>query len=196
MKKKLTVWNVLSLLILSAFALFVMYPLFLILYKSGINGDTGAFTIDNFTHFFAKKFYWGTMINSLKVTVVSTILSAVVGLPLAYLMRSVKIRGGSFLNILIVISYLSPPFIGAYAWIQMLGRNGVVTHFINDLFGIHYGGVYGFAGIVLVFTLQSFPLVYIYVSGALKNLDNSLNEAAESLGCSRMGRNGKSSCPL
>ena len=196
MKKKLTVWNVLSLLILSAFALFVMYPLFLILYKSGINGDTGAFTIDNFAHFFAKKFYWGTMINSLKVTVVSTILSAVVGLPLAYLMRSVKIRGGSFLNILIVISYLSPPFIGAYAWIQMLGRNGVVTHFINDLFGIHYGGVYGFAGIVLVFTLQSFPLVYIYVSGALKNLDNSLNEAAESLGCSRMGRIWKIIVPL
>lgn len=196
MKKKLTVWNVLSLLILSAFALFVMYPLFLILYKSGINGDTGAFTIDNFAHFFAKKFYWGTMINSLKVTVVSTILSAVVGLPLAYLMRSVKISGGSFLNILIVISYLSPPFIGAYAWIQMLGRNGVVTHFINDLFGIHYGGVYGFAGIVLVFTLQSFPLVYIYVSGALKNLDNSLNEAAESLGCSRMGRIWKIIVPL
>ena len=196
MKKKLTVWNVLSLLILSAFALFVMYPLFLILYKSGINGDTGAFTIDNFAHFFAKKFYWGTMINSLKVTVESTILSAVVGLPLAYLMRSVKIRGGSFLNILIVISYLSPPFIGAYAWIQMLGRNGVVTHFINDLFGIHYGGVYGFAGIVLVFTLQSFPLVYIYVSGALKNLDNSLNEAAESLGCSRMGRIWKIIVPL
>ncbi len=196
MKKKLTVWNILSLLILSAFALFVMYPLFLILYKSGINGDTGAFTIDNFAHFFAKKFYWGTMINSLKVTVVSTVLSAVVGLPLAYLMRSVKIRGGSFLNILIVISYLSPPFIGAYAWIQMLGRNGVVTHFINDLFGIHYGGVYGFAGIVLVFTLQSFPLVYIYVSGALKNLDNSLNEAAESLGCSRMGRIWKIIVPL
>lgn len=196
MKKKLTVWNILSLLILSAFALFVMYPLFLILYKSGINGDTGAFTIDNFAHFFAKKFYWGTMINSLKVTVVSTVLSAVVGLPLAYLMRSVKIRGGSFLNILIVISYLSPPFIGAYAWIQMLGRNGLVTHFINDLFGIHYGGVYGFAGIVLVFTLQSFPLVYIYVSGALKNLDNSLNEAAESLGCSRMGRIWKIIVPL
>ena len=196
MKKKLTVWNVLSLLILSAFALFVMYPLFLILYKSGIHGDTGALTIDNFSHFFAKKFYWGTMVNSLKVTVVSTVLSALVGLPLAYLMRSVKIKGSGLLNIFIVISYLSPPFIGAYAWIQMLGRNGVVTHFINDLFGIHYGGVYGFAGIVLVFTLQSFPLVYIYVSGALKNLDNSLNEAAESLGCSRVERIWKIIVPL
>ena len=196
MKKKLTVWNVLSLLILSAFALFIMYPLFLILYKSGIHGDTGALTIDNFSHFFAKKFYWGTMVNSLNVTVVSTVLSALVGLPLAYLMRSVKIRGSGLLNIFIVISYLSPPFIGAYAWIQMLGRNGVVTHFINDLFGIHYGGVYGFAGIVLVFTLQSFPLVYIFVSCALKNLDNSLNEAAESLGCSRTGRIWKIIVPL
>ena len=96
----------------------------------------------------------------------------------------------------IVISYLSPPFIGAYAWIQMLGRQGVITQFLNDTFGLHYGGVYGFAGIVLVFTLQSFPLVYIYVSGALKNLDNSLSEAAESLGCSRMGRIWKIIVPL
>ena len=173
MKKNLTVWNLFSVVILAAFALFIMYPIFLILYRSVIHGDTGALTLQNFAHFFAKKFYWGTMVNSLRVTVVSTILSAALGLPLAYLMRSVKIKGSSFLNILIVISYLSPPFIGAYAWIQMLGRQGVITQFLNDTFGLHYGGVYGFAGIVLVFTLQSFPLVYIYVSGALKNLDNS-----------------------
>lgn len=196
MKKNLTVWNLFSVVILAAFALFIMYPIFLILYRSVIHGDTGVLTLQNFAHFFAKKFYWGTMVNSLKVTVVSTILSAALGLPLAYLMRSVKIKGSSFLNILIVISYLSPPFIGAYAWIQMLGRQGVITQFLNDTFGLHYGGVYGFAGIVLVFTLQSFPLVYIYVSGALKNLDNSLNEAAESLGCSRMGRIWKIIVPL
>ena len=196
MKKNLTVWNLFSVVILAAFALFIMYPIFLILYRSVIHGDTGALTLQNFAHFFAKKFYWGTMVNSLKVTVVSTILSAALGLPLAYLMRSVKIKGSSFLNILIVISYLSPPFIGAYAWIQMLGRQGVITQFLNDTFGLHYGGVYGFVGIVLVFTLQSFPLVYIYVSGALKNLDNSLNEAAESLGCSRMGRIWKIIVPL
>lgn len=188
MKKKLTLWDLFSVLILAFFALFILYPLFLILYKSVIYGDTGAFSLQYFAHFFAKKFYWGTMINSLKVTVLSTALAAALGLPLAYLMGRLKIRGSSFLNILIVIAYLSPPFIGAYAWIQLLGRNGVVTHFLNQLLGTHFGGVYGFAGIVLVFTLQSFPLVYIYVSGALKNLDNSLNEAAESLGCGKVGR--------
>lgn len=196
MKSKLTIWNLISLVILCAFGLFIMYPLFLILYKSVISGDTGGISMQYFARFFAKKFYWGTMVNSLQVTVVSTILAAALGLPMAYLMRSVKIRGSAFLNVLIVISYLSPPFIGAYAWIQLLGRNGVITQFLNGLLGIKLGGVYGFAGIVLVFTLQSFPLVYIYVSGALKNLDNSLNEAAESLGCSRAGRIWKIIVPL
>ena len=196
MNKKVTIWNLFSILILAFFALFILYPLFLILYKSVIAGDTGAFSLQYFAHFFAKRFYWGTMVNSLKVTVVSTFLAAALGLPMAYLMGRLKIRGSSFLNILIVISYLSPPFIGAYAWIQLLGRNGVITHFLNSTFGFHFGGVYGFAGIVLVFTLQLFPLVFIYVSGALKSLDNSLNEAAESLGCGRMGRIFKIIIPL
>lgn len=196
MKKKLSIWNLMSLVILAAFLLFIMYPLALILYKSVISGDTGAVSMENFARFFGKRFYWSTMVNSLKVTVVSTALSAAIGLPLAYLMGRTKIKGSSFLNILIVISYLSPPFIGAYAWIQLLGRNGVVTQFFNEMFNTTFGGVYGFAGIVLVFTLQSFPLVYIYVSGALKNLDNSLNEAAESLGCGRLGRIRKIIIPL
>lgn len=53
-----------------------------------------------------------------------------------------------------------------------------------------------FAGIVLVFSLQSFPLIYMYVSGAMKNLDNSLNEAAESLGCNAFQRVTKVIFPL
>ena len=186
--KTLSIWSVLSVRILAAFLIFVLYPLVLVLYKSAIDPLLGALTLDYFTRFFTKQFYWQTMVNSLQVTVCATILAAALGLPVAYLMRSVEIRGSSFLNILIVISYLSPPFIGAYAWIQLLGRSGVITQFINELFGITFDGVYGFAGIMLVFTLQSFPLVYIYVSGALKNMDNSLNEAAESLGCGRLER--------
>lgn len=115
---------------------------------------------------------------------------------MAYLLRSIKIKGSKYLNILIVISYLSPPFIGAYAWVQLLGRNGVITRILNSVFNAKLGGIYGFAGIVLVFSLQSFPLVYMYVSGALKNLDNSLNEAAESLGCSTVQRVWKVIVPL
>lgn len=183
-KKKVDGWFALGLLLTALFLVFVLYPLLLILYKSVLDPASGGTTTANFVKFFSRKYYWITLWNSVKVTTCSTFIAVLLGLPMAYVLRNVKIRGLSVINILIVISYLSPPFIGAYAWVQMLGRNGLITNIFNKLFGIQFAGIYGFAGIVLVFSLQSFPLVYMYVSGALKNLDNSLNEAARSLGCS------------
>ena len=182
------IWTFLALLILALFVIFVVYPLILILYKSVINPSDNSLTFENFTRFFTRKYYTNTLKNSFAVTIVSTLISATLGLLIAYITRQYKIAGSKWLNICIVVSYLSPPFIGAYAWIQLLGRNGLFTRIINSLFGIQFGGIYGFAGIVLVFSLQSFPLVYMYVAGALQNLDNSLNEAAESLGANNFQR--------
>jgi len=194
-KKKMNIWLGLSLVILALFLIFVVYPIGLILYKSILMED-GTISFSYFSKFFSKKFYWSTLVNSFKVTIASTLVSATLGLIMAYLLRSIKIKGSKYLNIFIVISYLSPPFIGAYAWVQLLGRNGVFTRILNSVFNAKLNGIYGFAGIVLVFSLQSFPLVYMYVSGALKNLDNSLNEAAESLGCSTVQRVWKVIVPL
>ena len=159
--KRPTLWGGLSFIIFAAFALFILYPVALVLYKSVVDPASGSVTFSHFLRFFTRKFHWSTLTNSLKVTCCATLLSALLGLPLAYLMRCVKIKGAGFLNILIVISYLSPPFIGAYAWIQLLGRSGVITQWLNALFDTRFDGIYGFAGIVFVFSLQSFPLVYI-----------------------------------
>lgn len=194
-KKGLSIWLVITLAILALFIVFVVFPMALILYKSVLMED-GSISFGYFAKFFSKKFYWSTLVNSFKVTIASTLVSAILGLIMAYILRSVKIKGSKYLNILIVISYLSPPFIGAYAWVQLLGRNGFFTRILNSLFNAQLGGIYGFSGIVLVFSLQSFPLVYMYISGALKNLDNSLNEAAESLGCTIFQRVWKIIVPL
>ena len=186
--KGFTLWNLMTILLLGFFAIFVVYPLFLVLYQSVVDPESSQFTLAYFKKFFARKYYWSTIINSFYVTICATFVACAIGLPMAYVLRSVRIPFSKYLNIFIVISYLSPPFIGAYAWIQLLGRNGFITTTMNSLLGTHFGGIYGFAGIVLVFSLQSFPLVYMYVSGALKNLDNSLNEAAESLGSTAVDR--------
>lgn len=186
-KKFFSLWNISTLVILLLFLTFIAFPLFLVLQKSVIDSG-GGFTLDYLFKFFEKKYYWITILNSFKVTIVTTALSVILGLPLAYMLRRVKIRGNKIIEILVIISYISPPFIGAYAWIQLLGRSGIITKFINSTFHTNFEGVYGFSGIVLVLTLQSFPLIYIYISGALKNLDNSLNEAAESLGYSNIQR--------
>ena len=187
-QKHSPIWTFLALLVLAIFLIFVVYPLVLNMYKSVVNPADNSFTLANFTRFFTRKYYTNTLLNSFKVTVVSTLISATLGLVIAYITRQYHIAGSKALNICIVVSYLSPPFIGAYAWIQLLGRNGLFTKWINAIFGTSFGGIYGFAGIVLVFSLQSFPLVYMYVCGALQNLDNSLNEAAESLGANNFQR--------
>ena len=191
-EKRFNIWTVLTLILLALFLLFVVYPL--LLTKSLFTG--GELDLSYFVKFFTKKYYWSTLVNSFKVTIASTAVAVLIGLPMAYLLRSIKIPFSGLLNILIVISYLSPPFIGAYSWIQLLGRNGFITRILNAIFHVELEGIYGFPGIVLVFSLQSFPLIYMYVSGALKNLDNSLNEAAESLGCSAFQRVTKVIFPL
>lgn len=193
-EKRFNVWTVLTLILLALFLVFVIYPIGMLLIKSLFTD--GKVDLSYFVKFFSKRYYWGSLVNSFKVTVVSTIVAALIGVPMAYMLRSVKIPGSGLINILIVISYLSPPFIGAYSWIQLLGRNGFITKILNSLLGVKLNGIYGFAGIVLVFSLQSFPLIYMYVSGAMKNLDNSLNEAAESLGCNVFQRVTKIIFPL
>ena len=115
------VWTVLALVILALFLIFVVYPLALILYKSVVDPGSNAFTLENFTRFFTRKYYTNTLKNSFSVTIVSTLISATLGLVIAYITRQYRIAGSKWLNICIVVSYLSPPFIGAYAWIQLLG---------------------------------------------------------------------------
>lgn len=182
-KPQFDFWTIVTIGILAVFALFLIYPLISLFVDSFLEEGTGAFTMANFTKFFGKKFYYRSLLNSLKLTVCVTICSLLIGVPLAYIMSFFKIRGKSIIEILIIISMMSPNFIGAYSWILLLGRSGVVTQFLSDTFGIKMPSIYGFGGMLLVFTLKLYPFIYMYVSGALKKVDVAVCEAAESLGC-------------
>lgn len=182
-KFRLDVWGFITLGMIALYALFLIYPMAYLIKQSVVDGETGAFTMANFAKFFSKSYYFDTLFNSFKVSIAATVLSLAIGTPLAYIFSVFKIKGKSFLNILIIVASMSAPFIGAYSWILLLGRSGVVTTFFKNI-GITIPEIYGFTGIVLVMTLQLFPLVFLYAKGALKNIDNSLLEAAENLGCS------------
>lgn len=182
-KFKIDFWTYITLIIALIFALFLVYPLFSLFISSFKDPETGAWTLDNFIRFFSRKFYYQALANSFSVTICVTILAIVIGTPMAYFMSVYKIKGKTFLQILIIISMMSPAFIGAYSWILLLGRSGVVTKFFAN-FGITTPTIYGFGGILLVFTLKLYPFIFMYVSGALSKIDVSLMEAAESLGCS------------
>ena len=187
-------WAFVGLLSLIFFGLFLVIPVIRMLVFSVQKGDA-VFTFDNFARFFSRKYYTRALGNSIKVVSAATLLVMVIGVPLAYITTTFKIRGNRLINILIVISMLSPPFLGAYSWILMLGRNGEITQYLNGL-GVELPSIYGFGGILLVFTLKLFPYIYMYTKGALKKVDASLGEAAESLGYHGIQKVLKVSLPL
>lgn len=182
-KFRLDMWGIITLCIIAVYVLFLIYPMAHLMRQSVYDATSGRFTLENFAKFFSKSYYFDTLLNSFKVSVAATVLSISIGTPLAYLFSIFKLRGKAVLNILIVVASMSAPFIGAYSWILLLGRSGVITGFFRML-GVTLPDIYGFGGIVLVMSLQLFPLVFLYARGALKNIDNSLLEAARNLGCS------------
>ncbi len=195
-KSKINLWSSSTLGLLTLYTIFLIIPLLILLSDSFIDSKTGLFTLANFQRFFSKKYYYSTLFNSFKISILITFLAVVLGTVLAFFFARFKIKGAKTLRILIILSSMSAPFVGAYSWILLLGRNGVITKFFENLLGINMPDIYGFKGILLVLSLQLYPLIFLYVSGAFSNVDNSLLEASENLGCSGIKRFFKVILPL
>ena len=192
-KKKRDAWIIVSLVLLASFLLFLVYPMFGLL-KQAVISPEGQLTFEQFAKFFSKSYYTNTIVNSVKVTLTVTAFSLVLGIPIAYFYSFYKIKGAKVLFVLSVLCSMSAPFIGAYSWIMLLGRNGDLTHLIEGFFHLigfaefEMGSIYGFKGILLVQSLKFFPLVFIYMNGAFKNIDNTLMEASANMGCTGVRR--------
>ena len=193
--RKMDVWQVISFVILALYALFLIWPMLSLLRSSVIN-DEGQFTWEFFQRFFDRKTYYGTLANSFKVAAAVTAASLIIGILFSYFYTLFDIKGKAFLQTMAILACMSPPVIGAYSWIQMFGRGGIFTKLIRTTFGFRLPDIYGFGGIVIVITCQLFPLVFLYINGALKNIDNSLVEASSGLGCNSFKRFFKVILPL
>jgi len=148
---------------------------------------TGDFSVwKTYSEFLQYRYYYGTLFNSLFVSASATVLATLIGFPLAYLVSRVELPGKLLLRAAVVLTFVSPPFIGAYAWILLLGRNGLITRAFDSI-GIDIPSIYGWPGIILVFTLNAFPFVFLLVSSGLKTIDQSLEDAAINLGQTRLG---------
>ena len=193
--RKIDFWVIVSMLIIIFCLLFIVYPFFKMIGQSFYDTETNAFTLANYLRFFEKKYYQEALGHSLLVSTLVTIFATALGVPLAYIGTRFNLYFKRVIYVMIVLSMLSPPFIGAYAWITLLGRSGIITKALESI-GIMVGDIYGLKGIVLVFTLKLYPMVYLYVSGALSSIDSSLEEASENLGVSGIKRIMKVTFPV
>lgn len=188
-------WTCMTCLLIILSLIFILYPFAKLFIQSFQDPSTNAFTFDNYLKFFQKKYYQEALGHSMLISVLVTVLATALGVPLAYLGTRFNLYCKRVINMMVVLSMLSPPFIGAYAWITLLGRSGVITRALASV-GIELGSIYGLKGIVLVFTLKLYPMVYLYVSGALGSIDSSLEEASENLGVAGFQRIMKVTFPV
>ena len=181
-------WSFVKIAVILSLLAFIVYPFYTLLTRSVFSDKVEELTLYNFRRFFSKPYYYSTLKNTAVVCIAATLTTTVIGVPLAYLMTRYNIAGKRILHIMIIMALMSPPFIGAYSWILMFGRSGLITKFFLNAFNIALPTIYGKGGIILVFTFHLFPYVYLYVSGAMSSIDSSLEEAAENLGSNKFRR--------
>ena len=180
-------WFWVKIIVFVIFLLFLVWPFSSIIINAFKSSKVDGFTMVNFQKFFQKKYYYGALKNSVSVSVVPSLFAIVLGVPMAYLMTRYNVWGKRVWHVLAILSLMSPPFLGAYAWIMMFGRAGSVTTFLKQ-FGISIPTIYGFGGISTVLTLKLYPYIYMYTSGAMESIDSSLEECAENLGSGKLRR--------
>lgn len=178
-KRKLTFWSSVTFGAILLFAFFLLFPLGRLFFTS-MAADTGEVWA-TYLDFFTKRYYYETLLNSLFVSILATLFAIAIGAPLAYFVTRFNIPAKIIVRAAIVLTFVSPPFIGAYAWILLLGRNGIITKWLGST-GLELPSIYGVKGIILVFTLQSIPFIFLMVSSGLKSVDQSLEDAAVNMG--------------
>jgi iron(III) transport system permease protein len=125
------------------------------------------------------------LINSLVLVTGVTVFSILVGVPLAYLVVRTDLPFPRLWTVLAALPLVIPSYIGAFAFDSAFGTSGEFNEILTP-FGIPaVPEVSGLAGTVLVLTLYTYPYVFLTTRAALLSMDDSLVEAARSLGHSR-----------
>ena len=192
---RLDFWTVVLLGALAIVAALLAWPLSSILQASFLDNRTGEVTLGNYARVLGQPFFRTALVNSLIVGAGGMAGALLLGVPLAVLTTRYVIRGRHLISTLAVLALVSPPFIGAYAWIMMLGRNGLVRHLVEP-WGVPVPPIYGFFGIILVFSLKFYPFVFLLTASSLRTLNPSLEEAAEGLGAAPWQRLRRVTLPL
>lgn len=171
----------LFLALLALLALFIVYPLVLVLGVAVSSAD--GLTLRHFAAFWERPLFLESLANTLLAGVVAVAGGSVIALPLALLIARCDFPGRGLVQTLSVLPLVIPPFVGAVAFQQILGRSGVVNLFLLDTFGISVPFMEGLGGVMLVQTLHYFPFILINTASALAGIDPASEEAAQMLGC-------------
>ena len=120
---------------------------------------------------------------SLETATLATLVSLVLGVPLAWVLARLEFRGRSLLRALVTLPLVLPPVVGGVALLLAFGRSGVMGRWLYDATG--FSLPYTTTAVVIAETFVAMPFLVVSVEGALRGIDPRYDEAAATLGASR-----------
>lgn len=171
--------KVLILTIVLGILVFILYPVISVISTSFIK--EGKFTLEEYTTLFSSNNI-DLIKNSIYIATLSSIIAIIVSTIIATYVVFVSNKLSKFINHVLILTMISPPFVGSLAFILLFGRRGIITH---DLLGLSTNP-YGWQGIVLMQSIGEISFASIMIAGILKNIDNRLISASRDLGASSL----------
>jgi putative spermidine/putrescine transport system permease protein len=178
----------LEVLLLIPFILFVslfeIYPILNMAYRSlfDLNGN---FTLANYINAFTKPQFRFAIRNSLLFATAASLVGGIGGTFVAALAVRLPARWRNLLLSLYALPMTLSGLVVAFAFIVLLGRNGILNLLVRRAFGLpptFYFNLYDWPGIVMVYAFFQIPLMTLSMSAVFENLDPNLIEAARNLG--------------
>ncbi|MCK1985543.1 MULTISPECIES: ABC transporter permease [Peribacillus] len=183
---RLTLWLLIPVaLVLIAY---VLYPSLRTFIES-LQKD-GTISLGNYQDFFVQesKTNLEALWNSVYISLLSVLVSALIGIPLAFIFNRYDFPGRSFFSSAAILPIVLPSLVGVMAFMFLYGESGLIPNAIKDLFGLDkvpfkIGGV---SGILIVHAYTMYVYFYMTVSAAINKIDPSLEEAAYNLGANKI----------
>lgn len=170
--------------------IFIFVPLILVGYFAFTRGDsrnfeTFQFSLENFKEFL-QPVYLEVLGRSLGISLISTVICFILGFPMAYIIANQnKLKTRNTMILLFVIPMWMNFLLRTYAWLTILGKNGIINTFLNSLGLQSVELLYQNGSVILGMVYNFLPFMVLPIYSVLVKMDKSLIEAAEDLGASR-----------
>lgn len=163
--------------------IFIVIPLLLIIFfgfTKEVNGHY-VFSLENFQRLM-DPIYFKVFIRSLWLALVSTLLCILVGYPTAYIISKVKASKQGILILLFILPMWMNFLLRTYAWMAILGKNGIINTLLNSLGFGHINILYTDAAVLLGMVYNFLPFMVLPIYTILSKMDKDLINAARDLG--------------
>lgn len=166
--------------------IFILFPLILILIYS-FNGNVGpglgnySFSLDNYKDFL-NPLYMNILFTSLWLSLLSTLLCLIIGYPIAYIISRMPAKKRNSLILLFVIPMWMNFLLRTYAWLTLLGNNGLLNKFFA-IFGLGpFNLMYNYKAVLLGMIYNFLPFMVLPIYSVMIKMDKNLIDAAKDLG--------------